>query len=343
MTIFGWDASHYDGDLTTAILALAKIEGIEFFTHKIGEGLSNTDSTAQAALNAARAAGIRVIGGYYFIHSGDMIAQADRCIALADQYVPWWLQFAGWFWQTDAETDIGGHLPSPAEVKVFSDRLAQQSGRRVIVYASRGMYGDRLAGLGHPLWNANYPSRTPGPFRDLYPGDSWSAWTAYSGQVPAIVQFTSSATIAGLTTCDANAYRGTIDQLLTLIGGNAMTGFDAGDAHFLLTYQGLPATKPVESLGSAVLSAQTHSASADGKLDQVLTQIANLSGLVQTLTSLVSDDKRLDEACAAAVAQLPAGVHIDQATMQAAFVGALTQLAATAAAAAGGPAPAPAP
>jgi len=151
MTIFGWDASHYDGDLTKAILVRAKAEGIAFFTHKIGEGLSNTDTTAQQALNAARDAGIKVIGGYYFIHSGDMVAQAVRCITLADRYVPWWREFNGWFWQTDAETDTGGHLPSPSEVKLFSDTLATRSRRRVIVYASHGMYGDRLRGLGHPL------------------------------------------------------------------------------------------------------------------------------------------------------------------------------------------------
>lgn len=287
-TIFGWDASHYDGDLTDADLARAAAEGIEFFSHKIGEGLSNTDTTAAGALNAARAAGIRVIGGYYFIHSGDMVAQAVRCIALADKYVPWWRQFGGWFWQTDAETDVGGHLPSPAEVKLFSDTLASKSRKRVIVYASHGQYGDRLRGLGHPLWNANYPSTRKAGFKDLYPGNSYAGWTAYSGQTPAICQYTSSATIAGHTTCDANAFRGSIDELLALIGatptpndpgGATVAGFDANDAHFLLTYQGLPATNPNESLGSAVLSAQNHAASADGKLD---TANATLAGIVKT-------------------------------------------------------------
>jgi GH25 family lysozyme M1 (1,4-beta-N-acetylmuramidase) len=287
MTIFGWDASHYDGELTTATLERAKSEGIEFFTHKIGEGLSNTDTTAQEALNAARAAGIRVIGGYYFIHSGDMVAQAVRCIALADRYVPWWRGFNGWFWQTDAETDTGGHLPSPAEVKLFSDTLATRSRRRVVVYASHGQYGDRLSGLGHPLWNANYPSSRRAGFKDLYPGNSYAGWTAYSGQTPAIVQYTSSATIAGHTTCDANAFRGTIDQLLTLIGGDTVAGFDAGDAHFLLTYQGLPATNPVESLGSAVLSAQNHSASADEKLTTLSARVDDLSARVDQILAIL--------------------------------------------------------
>jgi GH25 family lysozyme M1 (1,4-beta-N-acetylmuramidase) len=225
MTIFGWDASHYDGSLNKTILARAKAEGIVFFTHKIGEGLSNTDTTAQAALNAARDVGMQVVGGYYFIHSGDMVAQATRCIALADRYVPWWRTFGGWFWQTDAETDTGGHLPSPSEVKQFSDTLANRTRKTVIVYASHGQYGNRLLGLGHPLWNANYPSDRKGGFKALYPGDHYAGWDPYSGQTPVIAQYTSSATIAGLTTCDANAYRGTLDQLLALIGGHS-TGDD---------------------------------------------------------------------------------------------------------------------
>jgi GH25 family lysozyme M1 (1,4-beta-N-acetylmuramidase) len=231
MTIFGWDASHYDGSLNKTILARAKSEGIAFFTHKIGEGLSNTDTTAQSALNAARDVGIRVIGGYYFIHSGDMVAQAARCISLADRYVPWWRTFGGWFWQTDAETDTSGQLPSPSEVKLFSDTLASRTGKRVVVYASHGQYGDRLRGLGHPLWNANYPSDRKAGFKSLYPGDSYSGWSPYSGQTPIIAQYTSSATIAGLTTCDANAYRGTIDQLLAAIGGHP-TGDDVTPAEF---------------------------------------------------------------------------------------------------------------
>lgn len=298
MTIFGWDASHYDGNLTVADLTKAKAEGIAFFTHKIGEGLTNVDETAAGALSAARAAGIPAIGGYYFIHSGDMEAQADRCIALADRYVPWWKTFGGWFWQTDAETDTGGHLPSPAEVKRFSDRLAVRSGRLVIVYASHGQYGNRLAGLGHPLWNANYPTSRKAPFKALYPGDSYAGWTAYSGQTPVFAQYTSSATIAGHTTCDANGYRGTVAQLLALIGAPAGGASDpveetdmaltdddvqkvaAATVHLLLTGLSLPVAKPTMSAGSAMLSGQQHAASADAKLDAIAEQLTGLPAAV---------------------------------------------------------------
>jgi GH25 family lysozyme M1 (1,4-beta-N-acetylmuramidase) len=219
--IFGWDTSHYDGHLTVSILTRARNEGIEFFTHKLGEGLSNTDPYAAEALTNARHVGFQVIGGYYFIHSGqDMHAQARRCVDVADQVAPWWRDFNGWFWQTDAETEAPYGLPSPSEVKTFSDNLASATGRTVIVYASAGQYGDSLRGLGHPLWNAHYGSNPTGPFKQVYPGDHSPGWDAYSGQTPALLQYGSNTVIAGLSTCDANAYRGTIDELLTLIGGD---------------------------------------------------------------------------------------------------------------------------
>ena len=55
-----------------------------------------------------------------------------------------------------------------------------------------------------------------------------------------------------------------------------MAGFDAGDAHFLLAFKGLPYDHPTESLGTAVLQAQNHAASADAKLDALAAQLAAL-------------------------------------------------------------------
>src|SRR5215467_13032496 len=98
MTLFGWDSSHYDGELTVKILQKAKAEGIAFWTHKIGEGLDNTDHTAADAFTAAKTVGFEVMGGYYFVHGDkDPEAQAERCVRLADRQAPWWREFPGWF------------------------------------------------------------------------------------------------------------------------------------------------------------------------------------------------------------------------------------------------------
>lgn len=230
MTLYGWDTSHYDGALTRAILTRAKAEGITFWTHKIGEGLDNTDPQAAAAFTAAKGV-FPVMGGYYFLHAGqDMTAQAHRCVVVADQVAPYWRTFDGWFWQTDAETESPYGLPSAPEVKTFSDTLADLTDKTVIVYASAGQYGNRLAGLEHPLWNAHYGTNPVGAFKDVYPGDHSAGWNPYSGQTPALLQYGSNTTIAGLTTCDANAFPGTLDDLLALINpGGAMSTLDAAD------------------------------------------------------------------------------------------------------------------
>ena len=322
MPLYGWDSSHFDGDLTRTILQRAKDEGIAFWTHKIGEGLDNTDPRAAAAFAAAHAVGFKVVGGYYFIHHGqDMVAQARRCVALADQQAPWWRDFPGWFWQTDAENEQGFGLPTPAEVKQFSDTLADLTGRTVIVYASAGQYGDRLAGLGHKLWNANYGSDPVGGFKALYPGDGYRGWRPYSGQTPVLLQYSSKATIAGLATCDANAYRGTLDDLLEEI----MATVDITDASqhavaeaVLSTSGTVPniatdpdfATLPKTALNTAIY--RIRQASADAR-DSAAAAVAALNAANASLAGIV----KTEAAIQATLATMANAESVDTATLAA--------------------------
>lgn len=238
MTVFGWDASHYDGTLTRAILGRARAEGIGFFTHKIGEGTGYDDPGDLTALAAARDAGLEFIGGYFVPRStAPVAAQVDACLRLADRDEPWWRSFPGWCWQVDLERWTYDNVPAAVGVE-FARQLRARTGRLVVLYASHGQYGDQLAGWDGPLWNADYTARAAGGFAGMYPGDSWrpphgswlGGWAAYSGREPTFLQYTSSATIAGLTTCDANAYRGSVEQLRGLIKGGddvALTDVDA--------------------------------------------------------------------------------------------------------------------
>src|SRR5262245_42966490 len=103
MTVFGWDASQFDGLLSRETLARARAEGIVFFTHKIGEGTSIDDPNDLTAPAAARDAGIEFIGGYGVVRTGDVAAEVDHLLQLADRDEPWWRTFPGWFWQVDLE------------------------------------------------------------------------------------------------------------------------------------------------------------------------------------------------------------------------------------------------
>lgn len=241
MTVFGWDASHYDGSLTLADLQRARAEGIDFFTHKLGEGLGGADPTQGTALAAARDAGVPVLGGYWFCHNDDdPTAEAQACVLTANQHESWWRSFPCWFWQPDCEEETGHGKPTVGWVRTFADELVRLTGRPAVVYGSHGQYGENLTGLDHPLWNASYPSSRQAPFRDLYPGDSYAGWVPYSGQIPLLCQYASSATIAGKTTCDANAFRGTVDQLLSILGGT-VTGPATTPAQLVEAVWGLTA------------------------------------------------------------------------------------------------------
>jgi GH25 family lysozyme M1 (1,4-beta-N-acetylmuramidase) len=221
VTLFGWDASHYDWDRGPMNLAAAKTDGMTFFSHKIGEGSSYTDPRFSAGVARARDTGFEFIGAYYVLHSSNPSGQADRCVALADALAPWWRTFPGWFWQVDAEL-WPDDFPPPSAVRTICDRLVQLTNRRVLLYAIRGHYGNSLTGINHPLWNADYGSDPVGHFLSLYPGDFSPRWAPYSGQVPTILQYSSQARIGTQPGCDANAYRGSLEEFRTLISGVAM-------------------------------------------------------------------------------------------------------------------------
>jgi GH25 family lysozyme M1 (1,4-beta-N-acetylmuramidase) len=217
MTVFGWDASHYDWDRGSMDLAAAKAGGITFATHKIGEGWGYTDTRFDDFYAKAQRAGIPLLGAYYVLRPGDEVAQADRFLVLLDAKAPGWRD-EPFILQADCESWGTSPEPSPAEVKAFCARLAARApGFRPVVYAPKWVYGDRLAGLGYPLWASSYGTNPAGDYRALYPGDTSGRWAAYSGQVPTILQYGSQARIAGQGSCDANAYRGTIDELKALV------------------------------------------------------------------------------------------------------------------------------
>lgn len=270
MTLYGWDASHFDGLLSRAILARVQTEGFTFFTHKIAEGLSDTEGgNDDTALAAARDAGIEFIGGYLIPRSNASVTtQVNTWLDIANKGEPWWRDFPGWFWQIDLERWPYDAVPAGVGIAA-AQQLRERTGRLVVLYASRGQYGNQLSAWDGPLWNADYVSNQAGYASVLYPGDDWTpGWAPYSGQAPTILQFTSSATIAGLTTCDANAYRGTVEELRALV-----TGATKGTSMTLAPNE----LDLIEQSTSVLGDAYAHSAKAgDDPVKSIGTQVAEL-------------------------------------------------------------------
>ena len=219
-SLAGIEASHYDRDRGPVDVVRARAEGIDFFTHKITEGTSYVDPRAKSTLERAWAAGFPFLGAYHVLRQGRPLAQVAFLLDRCDALIPWARTHPGWFWQLDCESWQDGKIPAPtlADIHTAADELVRVTGRRVVVYAPKWVYGSRLADLRYPIWASSYVGGI-GPFRQLYPGDTSPRWNRYSSETdpPVILQYSSKATIAGQPTCDANAFRGDLDDLARLL------------------------------------------------------------------------------------------------------------------------------
>lgn len=245
MSVFGRDESNYDGD--------SRHDGMTFMTHKATEGTTVVHDRYGPRLNEWRAAGVPVLGAYHVVRTpgsgghGSLAAQLAFWLGYLDAQTPWWRSHPAFILQVDAETWTYDAV-SAGNVKAFATLLvgAGVPGWKV-TYASRGQYGDRLAGIATPLWNADYRGSVGGS----YPGDGWTTqqgqaagWAPYSGQRPALLQFAS-------TPHDLDAFPGTQAALVALIQGDTMQEIqrlaDNGDRWGLATVTG---SQPAMFLGS---------------------------------------------------------------------------------------------
>jgi hypothetical protein len=244
VTVFFCDASDYDWGRGNVDVTAMAADGIVGLTAKATESTNVRHIHLADALNRGRAAGIPVLGAYHVVRSAPNVqAQVDYFLGYLDSAVPWWRDWPGFILQVDLEkwpydpvTIVDGDGPIAARhglPRMSEDRTIIAAGTGagftaalraaaprnayVVVYASKGQYGDALTGIGVPLWNANYPSSRNAPYRDMYPGDAGPGWVTYSGQMPIFWQYASTATIDGQPTCDINAFRGTRADLINLV------------------------------------------------------------------------------------------------------------------------------
>jgi GH25 family lysozyme M1 (1,4-beta-N-acetylmuramidase) len=224
VTVHGWDSSDFDWSRGSMDLASAYRDGIRFLSHKATEGTSVRHTHYGTVLIRARDAGIPVLGAYHVVRSGPSVtSQVAYLIGYLDAATPWWRSHPNFFIQVDLEKWPQDSVSATTGC-AFADEVRRATGKYVIVYASRGQYGNSIP-AGCDLWNAAYPSIRSGHYSTLYPGDNGVGWNVYSGRTPVIWQYSSNATIGTQGGCDANAYRGTLDQLLALTrsGGTPTT------------------------------------------------------------------------------------------------------------------------
>jgi len=209
MTVYGWDASHHDDTPKTR-------DRIDFYTHKITDGNRYyRDTGYKAAVDAMRSFGVPILGSYHVLHGQTSLsAQADWWVEQVTQDTPWWQAHPYWVWQVDAEPFDYLTAPTIDQINKFGGLVLDRTGcpaQSFLVYAPAWHYGVKLTELRYPLWHSSYGANPVGWYQDVYPGDNSARWRAPID--PLILQYGSRTTIAGQTTCDADAFRGTLDEL----------------------------------------------------------------------------------------------------------------------------------
>lgn len=207
--IWGYDVSHYQPNFDHA---RARREGFDFAILKATEGSSFVDSRFRRHLDAARAAGMIVAAYHYVRGSASAAAQADHIERNVPRDVPIIL---------DVE-DGGGRIELTRDLNA---RLNAKGYRTPLLYLPEWYWkqigSPNLRGLP-PLWYSRYPNNNGGTATGIYAANrAWldAKFGGYGGLPVEVLQFTSSATIAGNTPTDANAFRGSREQLAALFGG----------------------------------------------------------------------------------------------------------------------------
>lgn len=209
---FGLDISHHQ-DLSLD-LAAARRDGCEFVFIKAGEGGSLVDDEFAANLAEARAAG-QLVGAYWFVRAN---ATAAAHVALMRRVVPLDVPVI-----LDVERPASGAPPTLAQARAVLDATRAAGYRTPLSYIPLWFWRDvwgrpSLAGWP-PLWSSRYPDNIVGTLASEWAQVPASYWTGFGGLDVAVLQFTSSARIAGYQPLDANAFRGDRAQLAALLGG----------------------------------------------------------------------------------------------------------------------------
>lgn len=211
MPIFGIDISHHQGAFD---VERAAREGIEFFILKATEGSGFTDSRFKENLAKVRKTG-KLVAAYHYQRAGiSAVAQVAQIKRVVPRDVPVIL---------DVEAN-SGHVSLTRDILA---RLRAAGYRSPLLYLPRWYWqqigSPSLAGLP-PLWSSRYPDNRIDDIRGEYADVPSHYWDGYGGLRVAVLQFTSSARVAGRSPIDGNAYRGSLAQLRVLFGASSGGG-----------------------------------------------------------------------------------------------------------------------
>lgn len=215
MTIFGPDISSYEHAIDVTELT------DPFVMLKCTEGTYYADADYARWLAQAKASK-KLVVAYHFVKAEDSVAAQAQWMKqhIIDASLPVML---------DVETE-GSSNPTAQFVAQLADAMDKVGLRVKLVYMPR-WYWEKvgspsltpLANMGIGVVSSAYPAKggqSPSVGYAASGGDGGTGWASYGGVRPVLWQFTDS----GLEQqqIDFNAFRGTIAQLATLLGGSGI-------------------------------------------------------------------------------------------------------------------------
>lgn len=209
VTLYGPDLSNNNWSSTAEIAGWLDQtfhkEGFTWMEHKVSEGSYFADAYWPTVRDWCNANNVPVIG-YHYVTTDDPHQQAQKFVSNG----------GGANAMLDFEQNSGNISNFWNVVNAFN-----AAGVNIALSYIPHWYWQQI---GSPdlsqvpgLISSNYVNGS-GYASVLYPGDSGAGWAAYGGATPAIWQFTSQALIAGKSV-DANAFKGSVDDLVRLLGG----------------------------------------------------------------------------------------------------------------------------
>ncbi|WP_238600900.1 glycoside hydrolase family 25 protein [Mycobacterium celatum] len=216
MTIFGPDISNNNGIVD---LDEVKAEGFYFVFAKVSEGATFRDAFWPHTRDWAREIGL-ILAGYHYVRTSNPALQADNFVSqLGDSSIPAMLDF---------EANSGGIANFWAVLGAIEARGVHVALSYIPRWYWQQIGSPDISGVPG-LIASSFVSGT-GFASALYPGDHSAFWAPYGGRQPDLLQFTNQALIAGQR-LDANAFRGTPDQLRALLGLTPTTDLATAQQH----------------------------------------------------------------------------------------------------------------
>jgi peptidoglycan hydrolase-like protein with peptidoglycan-binding domain len=209
MTIFYPDVSDFQAGISFSGCVIAMVKATE------NNNYTNPDYAA-AKVRAANAGAY--FCAYHFLHAGNGAGQASYAYGRVGSGVPLMIDCE----PTYNSNGTIASAPQISDVVAFVNQFRALGGTVHLLYLPHWYWQGNLGqvslapviGLGMLLVSSDYTA-----YSDTGPG-----WAAYGGMTPLIWQYTSTATLNGVSNVDMNAYQGSLADFQAQVSSGAQTG-----------------------------------------------------------------------------------------------------------------------